>query len=221
MNQIKKTMTKTVRRSAFPRSNLSSLVRRLGDVPLERILLEPPPGHAVDNDALLLSEREPKQLCEVVENTLVEKAMGANESRIGSDLIFHLKLYLRDNNIGFVTMADGLFHIGKNVRIPDLAFVSWRHFPGGKEDVKKYPILPFAPELVVEVLSNSNTPKEMEKKRTDYLSAGVKLIWEINPIAAKVSVYRGDGSKVVLTSQDELNGEDVLPGLRIPVSEIV
>jgi Uma2 family endonuclease len=206
-------------RVEFSHDTLAELVSKLGDVPLERIMLYPPPGYATEQDALELSEAADKRLCEVVENTLVEKAVGANESRLTVDLLVHLKMYLMKHDIGFLTGADGLFRMGKNSRMPDIAFVSWRHFPNKKDDLAKYPVLPFAPDLAVEYLSKSNTKGEINLKRMDYFEAGVKLMWVIDPKTATATVYRADGSTAVLKAHDTLDGEDVLPGLSIPLAE--
>lgn len=202
-----------------PRPNLAELVHRLGDIPIERIILDPPPGQATLDDALELSEAADKQLCELIDGTLVEKAMGFNESRLAAGLMFHLQLYLRKNNIGFVSGESGMFKMGKNGRMPDIAFISWRHFPNKQADLKKYPIMPFAPDLAVEVLSQSNTAKEIEQKQVDYFKAGVKLMWVIDPKEETATVHRVDGSSEVLTKTDALSGEEVLPGLSILVAE--
>src|SRR5690348_3754973 len=122
----------TVMPSAERRNTLAELMKKLGDVPLERVLLDPPPGTATEEDQLRLMDGEPKRLCELVERTLVEKTMGSNESRMAIDLSFHLKSYLQKKDLGFITGADGIFRMGKRNRVPDLAFVSWRHFPNKK-----------------------------------------------------------------------------------------
>jgi Uma2 family endonuclease len=104
--------------------------------------------------------------------------------------------------------------------VPDLAFVSWRYFPNKKKDVAKYPVLPFPPDLAVEVLSKKNTKKEIEQKRVEYFEAGVKLMWVVDPKKQSVTVHRPDGNSAVFTVDDVLSGEDVLPGLEVPVSEV-
>jgi Uma2 family endonuclease len=76
--------------------------------------------------------------------------------------------------------TDGPFRLlPGNVRYPDFAFVSWSSMPGGKTPVEA--IAPFAPDLAIEVLSKGNTKKEMDRKLHDYFSAGVKLVWYIDP----------------------------------------
>ena len=60
---------------------LAELLHRLGDVPLDRIRLRPPPGTATEEDVLRARDSVQKRLCELVERVLVEKAMGTRESQ--------------------------------------------------------------------------------------------------------------------------------------------
>jgi Uma2 family endonuclease len=74
--------------------------------------------------------------------------------------------------------------------------------------------------LVVEVLSPSDVSYEVDRRVQDYLSAGVKLVWVVHPQSRSVHVYRPGGQGVILSERDELDGEQVLPGFRLPVREI-
>jgi Uma2 family endonuclease len=74
---------------------------------------------------------------------------------------------------GMMQLAPGL------VRIPDVSFISWDRFPDRK--LPRDPVPHLAPDLAVEVLSQSNTPKEMDRKRRDYFNAGCKLVWITDP----------------------------------------
>ena len=67
------------------------------------------------------------------------------------------------------------------VRIPDVAFTSWERLPGRR--VPPEPIPELAPDLAVEVLSQSNTEAEMTRKRGEYFAAGVRLVWLVDPDA--------------------------------------
>ncbi len=98
---------------------------------------------------------------------------------------------------------------------PDLAFVESARIP---TDENTYPML--APDLVVEVASPSQTGPSIEEKTPLYLEAGVRLIWIIDPIRRAVRVRRADGTEQLLFELDELDGEDVLPGFRLPVARI-
>lgn len=85
------------------------------------------------------------------------------------------------------------------------------------------PCRPFpqlAPNLAVEVLSHSNTPGEMAAKRLDYFTAGVELVWEIDPRTRNVAVYTAVDQVVTLTVGDTIDGGLVLPGFRLPVQQL-
>jgi Uma2 family endonuclease len=77
-----------------------------------------------------------------------------------------------------------------------------------------------APDLGDEVASPSQTGPSIEEKTTLYLEAGVRLVWIIDPIRRAVRVRRADGTESLLTEQDELDGEDVLPGFRLSVARL-
>lgn len=77
-----------------------------------------------------------------------------------------------------------------------------------------------APDLAVEVLSPSDDPVDVQQKVRDYLEAGARLVWVVAPSARAVTVYRADGSARLLREGEALEGEDVLPGLHIPLAEL-
>jgi Uma2 family endonuclease len=77
-----------------------------------------------------------------------------------------------------------------------------------------------APDLVVEILSPSETASELEEKVRDYRAAGTRLIWVVDPATRVVSVRRTGGPDTRLTEIDVLDGSDVLPGFTIPVTRL-
>jgi Uma2 family endonuclease len=77
-----------------------------------------------------------------------------------------------------------------------------------------------APDLAVEVLSPSDTSSAMQEKMLDYLNAGAKRVWLVDPGARTVTVFRPDGSAQMLRAHDTLGGEDVLVGFSVPLSEL-
>lgn len=82
-------------------------------------------------------------------------------------------------------------------------------------------ILEVAPDLVVEVNSPSDTEERMEKKLKAYQEAGVKLIWSVHMLRKYVLVYYGaEPMPSLVTIDGELEGENVLPGFRLPVKNI-
>ncbi len=197
---------------------LEDLIERLGNIPLSRVLMDPLPGHATEAD-LFEAERRYNRLYELVDGTLVEKAVGFHESLLAGALIEILRRFVVPRNLGVVTGPDGMGRLFPGlVRGPDAAFVSWDRLPGRK--VPEEPIPDLAPDLVIEVLSKSNTRPEMKRKRGEYFAAGVLLVWEVDRKRRKVSVYTPHGAVSVLKAPQRLDGGNVLPGFTLALSEL-
>ena len=130
---------------------------------------------------------------------------------------WHLRGFLDDQDLGVVYDQSGfILERDPDVLIaPDLAFVSRERVPAEQDD---YPRL--APDLVVEVISPSETGPSVEEKIALYLDAGVRLIWALDPRRRTVRVRKPDGTDTLLTEADELDGEDVLPGFQLPVAQL-
>ncbi len=123
--------------------------------------------------------------------------------------------------LGVVFGADASFRLSRNpdvVYLPDAAFV--REDRVRTDDDLDYPF-EGAPDLAVEVRSLSDTAAELERKMRDYLVAGTRLGWAIDPVARTVTVYRPESPVDVLRDDEILTGGDVLPGLRITIDRIL
>jgi Uma2 family endonuclease len=197
---------------------LADLLNRLGDIPPERIRFNPIPGTATVEDVLEIEAHEDR-LCELVDGVLVEKPMGLSESRIASLLIAAFQNYVDKHDSGIVTGESGMIRMPANlVRIPDAAFFAWRHFPNRELPDEGAPEI--APDLAVEVLSKSNTAKEMDRKLQEYFSVGVRLVWFVDPRTRSVSVYTSPTQSKTLSEKDSLSGGKVLPGFKLPIARL-
>jgi Uma2 family endonuclease len=197
---------------------MADLQRRLGGVPQDRILLTPAPGTATVADVIHILDHE-SRACELIDGVLVEKAVGYRESRLAAWLIHVLNQFVVPLNLGIVTGEQGTVQLMPDlVRIPDVAFTSWDKMPGRTGPTDAVPLL--APDLAVEVISRSNTPGEMASKRGDYFSAGVTLVWEIDPTNRRVTIFTGPSQGVSLVAGDTIDGGPVLPGLLLPVADL-
>jgi Uma2 family endonuclease len=197
---------------------IADLLDRLGGVPLNRIRFRPFPGTATVQDVIDI-ERKEGMLCELVEGVLVEKVMGFTESALTVFLASLLNAFVIPHNLGLVTGPDGAMEMMADlVRIPDAAFTRWERMPGRKCPTAPIPRL--APDLAVEVLSRSNTPGEMAVKRQDYFSAGVELVWEIDPDTRIIAVYTSATDVTTLAETDTLDGGSVLPGFTLPLRNL-
>ncbi len=70
------------------------------------------------------------------------------------------------------------------------------------------------------MVSPNDLAAELDEKIEDYLKAGVNLVWVIHPESRTASVYRRDGSVSRLHQDDELSGEEVIPGFRCAVRSL-
>lgn len=182
----------------------------LGNIPADRILLQPPPGTATVEDVARIRDVE-RRLCELVDGTLVEKAMGWQESLLAGVLIQWLRNFLDENRLGVATGPDGMTRLfGDTVRGPDVAFVAWDRLPNGRLPSTAIPDL--VPNFVIEVLSVGNTYGEMSRKRREYFHAGVQLLWLVDPRRRTVTIYRSSNEYEVVNEGAALSGENVLPG---------
>ena len=196
---------------------LADLVERFGPIPAGRIRTNPPPGTATEQDVIDIEARE-SRLCELVDGVLVEKTVGYYESYLAVQLIYFLAGFVRRRRLGVVAGEAGMMRLSTGlVRIPDVSFISWERLPGRR--VPRVPIADLAPDLAVEVISPSNTAREMEGKLQEYLAAGVRLVWYVHPEPQEIHVYTAERHDV-LTIDQELSGGDVLPGFVLSLRQL-
>lgn len=197
---------------------LADLLNGLGGIPADRVLFIPAPGTATEQDVVDAHLRE-RRLCELVDGTLIEKAMGYRESILAAALISFLRAFVVPRNLGLVSGEAGMLRLLPGlIRIPDVAFISWDRLPGRRTPHDAVPNL--APDLAVEILSQSNTEAEMTRKRREYFSAGARLVWIVDPDARTISEHHSSGSTRRLSESDALDGADVLPGFAFPIRDL-
>lgn len=197
---------------------MADLIDRLGGIPPARIRLHPFPGTATVQDLVHVEARE-KGRFELVDGTLVEKAMGYRESALAGVILALLRAFVVPRNLGIVTGEAGMVQIFRGlVRMPDVAYVSWDRVPGRAMPADPVPSL--APDLAVEVLSAGNTPAEMRRKRQEYFRAGVRLVWEVEPNDRTVAVYTAPEGPTVLTAGQNLDGGVVLQGFTLALNDV-
>ena len=202
----------------LPFKNVGELFDHLGGIPASRVCLDPPPGTATKRDLIRLHSNNGK-LYELVHRTLVEKPMGAPEAFLAAELIRLFGRFLDTQDVGFLYAPDVLIELlPKLVRGPDVCFVPWSRRPEGTVPTK--PISDLIPTLVVEVLSPSNTRGEMARKLGEYFLAGVELAWIIDPAARSAAAYTVPDAWTDLDAAGVLDGGDVLPGFRLPLTKL-
>ena len=200
--------------------NAADWLHDLGDIPLERIIMDPAPGTATEKDLLQLVERD-KRLCELIDGTLVEKPVGYLESLLAGWLITELNNFIGSRNLGYVSGEAGMIRmISGRVRLPDVAFVSTDDLPGGVLPLDPIPTI--TPTLAVEVLSETNTKAEIQQKLKEYFGSGTKLVWIIDPATRTIAVFEHFSGQPdrVLHEGDVLDGGLVLTGFRLEVARL-
>ena len=196
-----------------------------------------PPGVPIPSDALyevvngqiLVPDEEAPDngvpgdiLYEVVNGKIVElPPMGAFEVDVASILFGYLVQFTHTQKVGRIE-SEMLFLLDAVTglkRRPDLAFVSYARWPR-KKRIPSTDAWNVIPELPIEVVSPSNTASEVLKKVQEYFQAGCKRVWVIYPTLEQVYVYQSPTQTRILTRQDELDGEDLLPGFRLPLASL-
>ncbi len=125
--------------------------------------------------------------------------------------------FVEERRLGQASSGEAGFILGRDpdtVRAPDVAFTRAERVREGRG------FFPGAPDLAVEVMSPDDTLPEVKTKAREYLAAGSRLVWVLDPERRTARVYRSDGSSEVLSEDRCLLGEDVLPGFELPLSYV-
>lgn len=159
--------------------------------------------------------------CELIKGAIIEmNAAGAEHGVIIMRLGARLDRHVEDERLGIVLGAETGFIIARDpdtVRAPDVAFVSKDRCPA--DGVPKE-FWPGAPDLAAEVISPTDTAREVREKAEMWIAVGAKLVWVVDPASRSVTVYRPDSELIVLAEHEVIDGDDVVPGFQCDVAEI-
>ena len=167
--------------------------------------------------------RDGKQF-ELVNGEFREKDMGWESEWIGTNLLWFLGGYVRQHggwvngsSAGYRCFGESIPDDPDRVRKPDVSYIA-----PGRLAAERLPIghCELVPDLAVEVISPNDLYSEVEDKVDEYLRAGVRLVWVIDPRTDSIRVHRLNGTVRDLGQADELDGEDVAPGFHCPVREL-
>jgi len=150
---------------------------------------------------------------------IVREPPGLRHGRIALELGRRLANHVEAGSLGRVYVESG-FQLAANpdtVRGPDVAFISQARLPD--PEPVGYPAL--APDLVAEIVSPGDRPGALLGTVADWLSAGTRLVWVIDPERRLARVYRSDGTEEIVTGEQPLGGEDVVPGFVCLLSAIL
>lgn len=162
----------------------------------------------------LLRLNLPDKRTELVKGRLVvREPAGPPHGRVAMRIAVAISNHVYQHELGETFAAETGFTLHRNpdtVRAADAAFIAIERLP--PPETRGFPEL--APDLVVEVLSPDDRPGEILAKVADWLTAGCRLVWVIDPMRRAGRVYRADGTMALLGEHDAFDGEDVLPGFR-------
>ncbi|HEV8304494.1 MAG TPA: Uma2 family endonuclease [Gemmatimonadales bacterium] len=163
----------------------------------------------------------PGKQVELVRGRLVvREPPGTWHGAIAANLAYYLSDFVRRQGLGHVFAQDTGFKIASDpdtVRAPDVAFIARER----SALLRSRGYAAAAPDLLAEILSPEDRPAEVLSKVADWLAAGTKIVWVVDPERQETRVYRQDGSLAVLGRGDSLDGEDVLPGFTCPLSDVL
>lgn len=157
---------------------------------------------------------------ELVNGQLVETGMGALACWIASVINAKLTLFVLEHSLGMVLSSETQYQCfpddPRRIRKPDVSFIHRSRVT--PEILQGFVRIP--PDLAIEIVSEHDTYYEVETKVREYLQAGVRLVWVLNPATRSVRVHRLVGAPTELEASDMLSGEDVVPGFSLEVATL-
>ncbi|MGQ0641115.1 MAG: Uma2 family endonuclease [Gemmatimonadaceae bacterium] len=179
------------------------------------------PAQALLTAEELLHLNLPNKRTELVRGMLIiREPAGYQHGDIAMRVGAAIHSYVEAEALGRAFAAETGFTLTRGpdtVRAPDVAFIGNARLP----HPPPRGFAEMAPDLAVEVLSPDDRPGEVLAKVADWLEAGARLVWVVDPIRANARVYRADGSETLLTEADRLDGEDVVPGFLCDMSYVL
>ncbi|CAA9532937.1 MAG: hypothetical protein AVDCRST_MAG73-1126 [uncultured Thermomicrobiales bacterium] len=158
---------------------------------------------------------------DVIRGELIRLAAAtAKHGRSANNIHLDMGLFARDRGLGRVYSAETGFVLSRDpltLLCPDVAFVRANRVPSWDDDEGFFP---GPPDLAVEIRSPSETGPDVARKVGEYLAAGTTLVWYADPPHRVVDVHRSGRAPMTLGNGDALDGEDVLPGFRLPVAHV-
>jgi Uma2 family endonuclease len=157
---------------------------------------------------------------ELVDGQLVSTEMSGLAAIVTSRICGRLGIVVESRQLGVVMTSEATYQCfaeeRDRIRRPDSSFI---HRSRMRPEYLEGHI-PIPPDLAVEVVSPNDSFYEVRQKVGEYIQAGVRLIWIVNPAKREIDVYRASGTTLLVTNGDSLDGEDVVPGFRYPLAEI-
>ena len=194
---------------------------RIAEPPIasaEQVGIEPRVGQRMDADTF---GRLPKlaHKYELLNGEVIMAPAGMYHDEIVINLGSVLRTFAHSNQLGRVYASSVGYRLSQgDIVSPDVSFVDVARLENG-ESPDGYG--QFAPDLAIEIVSPNDRATEIEQKITLYLAHGTRLVWVINPRLKTATIHRADGSIQRIRTEDALDGEDVLPGFKCVLKDIL
>jgi Uma2 family endonuclease len=158
---------------------------------------------------------------ELIDGELREMAPTVNwHGEVEINLGTLLNVHVRAHGLGRVSSGEVLCIVRRNpdrVRAADIAFIRQERVPSLEA---RQHIMEVIPDLVVEILSKSDTIEEVNDRIDDWLHAGVQMLWVVDPFRRTLTIYQPGRDPSLLGEHGTLEGDPVVPGFRCPVAEM-
>lgn len=176
--------------------------------------IERPPRRLTEEEFLRLPDDGRKY--ELVDGEAKEVPGGVRNDEIGAIVIYRLTPFIIGRGILCSSQAGFRMKNG-NIRSPDVSFTRKERLPDGKAPAG---FGDFAPDLCIEVISESEEPAEIRRKLREYFESGALRVWHLFPETQSVMVFTAPERGTTYQPSDELDGGELLPGFHAPVSEL-
>jgi Uma2 family endonuclease len=180
---------------------------------------------AEDKQTKLITGEELAQMgnlgrCELIAGRIVPMSpTGFEHGEIENAIGTELRNFVRARKLGKVLVGEVGIYTRRDpdyVRGADAIYISNERYAQKKS--RSY--LDVAPELVVEIMSPGDTWSEVTQKLREYFAIGVRLVWVADPAVSIIYAYRSMTDVREFTEQDQLPGDDILPGFAVSVAQL-
>lgn len=158
---------------------------------------------------------------ELIDGELRQMAPTVNwHGEVESKLVVRVGSHVEAHRLGIVSCGETLFIVRRDpdrVRATDIAFIRQERVPSLEA---RQHIMEVIPDLVVEILSKSDTIEEISNKIDDWLGAGVQMLWIVDPFRRTVTIYQPGCDPTILGEHGFLEGDPVVAGFRCPMADI-
>jgi Uma2 family endonuclease len=160
---------------------------------------------------------------DLVDGRLVQRKMSFWSSYVAGIIVHVLHSYCHQHRLGWV-LPEGVSYecfpsLPGRIRKADVSFIRSQRCSLAQATTEGH--CPIAPDLAVEVISPNDIAYEIYEEVREFLDAGVPLVWVVNPEQRTVAIRHAGGPGTILRENDEISGEDVIPGFRSRVGDFM